>query len=207
MSTSVGLRTLVLNSDGMPVSVFPNLYTIPAEDAISRALNGSCVVVKEYDRRILTPSRDDLFWPSVIMNMNQFKYSEEIRLRANTLYYRDHGKCQYCGSDLTIHGVTFDHVVPRFLGGKHEWKNVVAACHSCNLRKGHKEPKGEWKPRTQPWEPNFFDLLKIRRNFPIVVDDDGWMDFLDRDKWSGEVILSDRIKKLMSGIDNFANME
>jgi hypothetical protein len=42
--------------------------------------------------------------------------------------------CQYCGKhtpDLTI-----DHVLPRHLGGQHLWTNVVAACPSCNHRKG-----------------------------------------------------------------------
>lgn len=46
---------------------------------------------------------------------------------------RDHHACQYCGS--TRH-LTLDHVIPRSRGGLHTWDNVVAACASCNSRKG-----------------------------------------------------------------------
>lgn len=42
--------------------------------------------------------------------------------------------CVYCGrSDVPM---TVDHVVPLSKGGKHERENVVAACKSCNSRKG-----------------------------------------------------------------------
>src|SRR5262249_62145169 len=44
--------------------------------------------------------------------------------------------CQYCGRmgpDLTI-----DHIIPRSLGGKTSWDNVVVACQACNVRKGNR---------------------------------------------------------------------
>jgi 5-methylcytosine-specific restriction endonuclease McrA len=37
------------------------------------------------------------------------------------------------GPDLTI-----DHIVPRSLGGKTTWENVVVACQACNVRKGNR---------------------------------------------------------------------
>ena len=46
---------------------------------------------------------------------------------------RDRHQCQYCGSKKNL---TIDHVIPRSLGGKHSWDNVVIACQSCNSRKG-----------------------------------------------------------------------
>jgi 5-methylcytosine-specific restriction endonuclease McrA len=46
---------------------------------------------------------------------------------------RDQHTCQYCGS--TKH-LTLDHIVPRSKGGTHTWDNVVAACSSCNAKKG-----------------------------------------------------------------------
>ena len=89
MST-IKLRTLVLNSDYMPISLWSeyngrsSLYTIPAQDAICRYLNGTCQVVYWYPRKILTPSRKDLYWPSVIVNPPHKRNNaerNEIRLK------------------------------------------------------------------------------------------------------------------------------
>ena len=33
--------------------------------------------------------------------------------------------------------LTLDHVIPRSRGGTSTWENLVAACHSCNRRKGN----------------------------------------------------------------------
>jgi 5-methylcytosine-specific restriction endonuclease McrA len=46
---------------------------------------------------------------------------------------RDNYTCQYCGCGKRL---TLDHVIPRSKGGQHAWNNVVAACQSCNSRKG-----------------------------------------------------------------------
>lgn len=46
---------------------------------------------------------------------------------------RDHHTCQYCGS---FKNLTVDHVIPTSKGGKDVWTNLVAACRSCNERKG-----------------------------------------------------------------------
>lgn len=50
---------------------------------------------------------------------------------------RDENQCQYCGNRKQL---TIDHVIPRSRGGKHTWNNVVAACATCNCRKGNKTP-------------------------------------------------------------------
>ena len=34
--------------------------------------------------------------------------------------------------------MTIDHVIPKSLGGRTVWENVVSACRACNLRKGNK---------------------------------------------------------------------
>jgi len=59
-----------------------------------------------------------------------------VKLSRREVFSRDRHTCQYCGTssrDLTI-----DHVVPKHRGGRHEWENLVAACRSCNHRKGSK---------------------------------------------------------------------
>ena len=57
-----------------------------------------------------------------------------VKLTRREVFRRDNYTCQYCGRrDTTL---TVDHILPKHLGGKHIWTNVVAACPSCNHRKG-----------------------------------------------------------------------
>ena len=43
--------------------------------------------------------------------------------------------CIYCGTPLTIQAVTYDHIIPRSLGGKRSMDNIVIACETCNTAK------------------------------------------------------------------------
>lgn len=45
---------------------------------------------------------------------------------------RDSHQCAYCGKNAS----TVDHIHPRSLGGRNEWLNTIAACLSCNGKKG-----------------------------------------------------------------------
>lgn len=181
-----GLRTLVLNANYMPVSVFP-LEHIPAEDAVTRILNGSCHTVFEYDRPILTPSLM-MKWPSVIArNSNSRAKTQSVKLSKDTLFYRDHGMCAYCEKPLTIGTTTYDHIHPQCLGGEHSWENVVASCALCNSKKGHHLPKGIWKPKHTPYTPNYWQLVKARKKFPIVIPHIDWQQFLG--EWNADVVI------------------
>lgn len=64
---------------------------------------------------------------------------------------RDNHACQYCGSGKRL---TLDHVIPRSKGGQHTWNNVVAACESCNSKKGDRLPQEIGMiPRNKPKAP------------------------------------------------------
>lgn len=181
-------RTLVLNNQYMPLSLFP-LYTIPAEDAITRYLTDSCNVVEWYPDEIGTVRDLKLQWPSVITNYHGHTFVKDVRLKKESLFYRDHCMCQYCGEPLTISSMTYDHLIPRAAGGKHTWDNVVASCKRCNNQKGDSlSPK--WKPRQKPFVPDFFQMVKIRSKFPIVIDDPSWEKFLPN--WVGGVTIRNR---------------
>lgn len=182
----LGLRTLVLNSSYMPISLFP-LHAIPVEDAITRVFNTTCHVVFEYDRKILSPNIN-MKWPSVIARNDSLKVKSNVKLRRESLYYRDHGICVYCEKPLTIKEVTYDHVMPRARGGHHDWDNVVCACGSCNLKKGSAMPTGMWKPKFKPFKPDYYQLLNNRKKFPIVIPDESWMHFLG--EWEADIIVT-----------------
>lgn len=183
---SIGLRTLVLHADYSPINLFP-LYTVPCEDAIRRVLEDTAYCVAHH-RKVLTPHHDDLYWPSVIVNKGTYRRSEEVRLKRDTLYYRDHGLCMYCEEPLQPNTITCDHVLPRAHGGHHGWDNVVAACKRCNAAKDSAMPVGRWKPKVKPYKPSLSALIARRKKFPITIDNENWMDFIG--PWEGEVYLS-----------------
>ncbi|MBE7534741.1 MAG: HNH endonuclease [Anaerolineales bacterium] len=73
--------------------------------------------------------------PSVIRLEYQINRPRpRVKLTRREIFRRDNYTCQYCGRREG--GLTVDHVIPRHLGGAHIWTNVVAACPSCNHRKG-----------------------------------------------------------------------
>ena len=44
----------------------------------------------------------------------------------------------YCGVQFATSALTIDHVQPQMRGGDGSGGNVVTACATCNLRKGHR---------------------------------------------------------------------
>lgn len=52
----------------------------------------------------------------------------------NAILMRDNYTCRYCGA----HATHVDHVMSLYDGGTDSLSNLVAACVSCNLRKGKK---------------------------------------------------------------------
>jgi len=181
----IKLRTLVLNADFTPMGMFPNLVLMPAEDAIVNVIKGACYVIVTYDKKVQCASLD-MYWPSVIVVKNQCPNHGNMRLNKTNLFYRDGGICSYCGKELTMADVTQDHVIPRSKGGPTSWNNIVCSCTECNNKKGNEHSK-KWKPNKQPYIPSFWDLFKKRKKFPIIVDDESWVEFLP--DWEGGIII------------------
>ena len=82
----------------------------------------------------------------------------EVRLTRRNIHARDLSHCHYCGKRFPSRELTVDHVIPRSLGGRDTWENLVTACVPCNSRKGSRTPQGAnmnlrrppTKPRTNP---------------------------------------------------------
>lgn len=62
---------------------------------------------------------------------------EKMRYR---ILSRDDFTCRYCKKKSPTMQV--DHVIPVTRGGGHDESNLVAACRSCNIKKGNKLPNG-----------------------------------------------------------------
>ena len=82
----------------------------------------------------------------------------EVRLTRRNIHARDLSRCHYCGERFPNRELTVDHVIPRSLGGRDTWENLVTACVPCNSRKGSRTPQAAnmrlrrtpTKPRTNP---------------------------------------------------------
>ncbi|WP_246281669.1 HNH endonuclease [Fodinicola acaciae] len=84
---------------------------------------------------------------------------------------RDRHRCAYCGGKAT----TIDHVLPRSRGGRDTFTNCVAACESCNARKGNRLLKelGWTLPHT-PVAPRVTGWLVIG----LIAADPTWEPYL-----------------------------
>ena len=59
-------------------------------------------------------------------------------MKREEIFGRDDWRCVYCGAQFTPAALTIDHVQPLVRGGDSSGGNVVTACATCNLRKGHR---------------------------------------------------------------------
>lgn len=72
------------------------------------------------------------------------------------ILFKTNNKCAYCGVDLTPTGAWApEHVFPKSRGGSNSEANLVAACITCNSRKGNCTPD------------EFRDRLLVRLEFAL----------------------------------------
>ena len=115
--------------------------------------------------------------PSVIRLQYHVKRPQpRVRLSRREVFSRDRHTCQYCGKssrDLTI-----DHVMPKHRGGRHEWENLVAACRSCNHRKGGKTvSEARMRLMREPRAPRA-DLRYLFGTYLSDERNDAWRTYL-----------------------------
>lgn len=123
---------LVLNQSYEP------LHVCSVRRAIVLVFRGRAEVVETLDTQIHTI--DSAFpIPSVVRLAVYVRIPPKpLALTKRNVLKRDGFQCQYCG---TRRGpFTIDHVVPRSLGGRDAWENLVCACHRCNNLKGDRTP-------------------------------------------------------------------
>jgi len=107
-----------------------------------------------------------------------------VRFSRINLMARDNFQCQYCGLRPHRAELNLDHVVPRSLGGRSTWENVVTSCVDCNRRKGGRTPRqAQLKLLRRPERPRWTPLANLMwssvryqewRPFLSVVDASYW---------------------------------
>lgn len=173
-------RTLVLNADFQPLSYFP-LSLWNWQESIKAVFLNKVNVVSEYDFAARSPNKR-ITIPSVVALKNIAPMDRSAAFTRFNVFLRDNFTCQYCESRKSISELTFDHIIPRSKGGKTSWKNVVAACKVCNLKKGNKTlDEIDLKLKRKPTNPSVRSL-QVASKF-IVPDNfhDSWRDFLYRE--------------------------
>lgn len=174
---------LVLNADFRPLSYFP-LSLWSWQDAIKAVFLDRVSVISEYDRTIRSPSLQ-MRLPSVIALKEYIPAARRPAFTRFNVFLRDKFECQYCGHSFSAHDLTFDHLIPRSLGGRTTWVNVVAACAPCNLRKGNRlAHQAGMHPIRLPAEPSSTELQENGRAFPPNYLHQSWRDFL---YWDSEL--------------------
>ncbi|MFH1007085.1 MAG: HNH endonuclease [Candidatus Latescibacterota bacterium] len=124
---------LVLNQNYEPLSV------CSARRAIVLVVLGKAQVVE--DTSMVVRSVSTTFQlPSVVrLDLYVRMPLRHLMLSKRNILKRDGHRCQSCG---TVDGpLTLDHVIPKALGGKDTWENLVCACAQCNNRKGQHAPE------------------------------------------------------------------
>lgn len=131
---------------------FEPLHVSPMRRALTLILSGKANIV--INGRGVVRSETAVFEaPSVIRLAHMVKRPRpRVHLSKREVLRRDEYRCQYCGTMNAP--MTIDHIIPRRLNGPHSWQNLVAACPSCNRRKGGKLLKEvRMVLKRRPFEP------------------------------------------------------
>ena len=165
---------LVLNADFTPLSYYP-LSVWSWQTAIKAVFLERVDIVAQYNREVRSPGFA-MRLPSVIALRDYVRPNEFPAFTRFNVFLRDKFSCQYCGSP---HHLTFDHVMPRRLGGTTCWENIVAACSPCNLAKGGRTPGQAGMPLLRaPIRPTSWQLQEKGRAFPPNFLHETWRDWL-----------------------------
>lgn len=177
--TALGLRTLLLNQSYQPVKA------ISWQRALTLLTLGKVEVVEEYDGQAHSATMV-IKIPAVVRLLRSFRaHKKAVKFSRVNIFARDDNKCQYCGQKKSISKLTYDHVLPRTLGGKTNWTNIVTACGDCNLRKGGRTPEqAGMKLLSTPVQPKWAPALTVRVSISTSSIPDAWRDYL---YWTGSL--------------------
>ncbi len=185
---------LLLNADYSPLSI------VAWQRAVCLLLDQRVRAVAEYDGAVIRSPSLEIAWPAVVSLVEYVCVAHGPCLNRMNVLARDQFTCQYCGHAPRTrtgrpvpHRLTLDHVVPRCRSHAGRvtlpwertpvpvtsWQNLVAACPSCNGRKGGRTPEeAGMQLRRRPRVPGRMDAIRIALARVQVPDE--WHDYLPR---------------------------
>jgi len=152
---------LVLNQNYEP------MHICQAKRAIVLVLLGKAEVIEHYQKEVHSVSVS-IHLPSVV---RLYVYingpRKDVALNRKNISKRDNYQCQYCGISKEV--LTTDHVIPKSLGGRDSWTNLVTACTKCNNKKGNRMPEqAGMKLLKIPKKPHRFTYMAFFSSIPDV---------------------------------------
>jgi len=143
------MDTLVLSQSYQPVG------RISWQRAVTLLFREKIEVIEEYEDREIRSVTFSIKVPSIVRFLEKIsRRKKAVKFSRENVYARDKGRCQYCGSDISRSEATYDHVLPRRLGGKTIWENIVISCRLCNQKKGGRTPEqAKMRLLTSPVRP------------------------------------------------------
>lgn len=168
------MDTLVINADGLPVSLLP-ISTINWQDSIKYLVLDKVNVLEWHENWIVRSANWETRVPSVVMLKEYMKTKTAVRFSKSNVFLRDMYTCLYCDKELQKKDCTLDHVLPASLGGKSTFDNTVTACGPCNASKGNHT---KMKPRYKPYKPDFYELVNKRKKLPFNIRHESWLSYI-----------------------------
>jgi len=109
----------------------------------------------------------------------------DVKFNRRNIFARDKSRCQYCGRRQPTSELSLDHVIPRSMGGKSMWENVVCSCAECNIKKGGRTPRDAGMTLVRkPIKPKHNPLVHVHLGHERYHS---WKQFLDHAYWSVEL--------------------
>lgn len=129
-------KVLLLSSSFLPIK------TIGWERAFYLLCLEKAEAISYYDDWSVKTISKDYSVPSILRLTSDIKIrATKIKFSRKNIYRRDKNVCMYCGIKHPDGDLTLDHVIPRSLGGKTTWTNIVSCCLKCNTKKANKTPQ------------------------------------------------------------------
>lgn len=164
------MAVLLLNASFEPLRV------IPLRRAIGLIVAGKVEVIVEGEGQLRSVSMT-MAMPAVVRlrYMVRVPFAATVPLSRKAVLARDRRGCQFTHCSRV--GSTVDHVVPKSRGGRHEWTNVVAACPTCNAKKGDRLlSELHWHLKANPVAPRGPIVLLTAAG--VAHPPDEWVDWL-----------------------------
>ena len=163
----VNRSVLMLNQNYEPLTV------CSARRAVVLMFQGKAEMIAPADGMVLRTVRRDYSLPSVVRLWQYKKVPfKRIMLTRKNILTRDGNLCQYCNTHKGP--MTVDHIIPKTLGGRDSWENLVCSCARCNNKKGNRTlDQSGMRLLKKPYHPTYITF--IQRNYSV---DDPWKPYL-----------------------------